>query len=104
MNYVIYDGMSISPILEHGLIEFSNVLGFKRGNTNGDNNVDLADALFIVNYLFSGGGSSTVSTEAVSGAASIGATTATDVAATGVTEAGVMLETGELGLEKFTGT
>ena len=59
LNYVIYDGMSISPILEHGIIEFSDVLGFKRGNTNGDSNVDLADALFIVNYLFSGGGSPT---------------------------------------------
>ena len=34
---------------------FVNNPGFRRGNTNGDSGVDLADALFVVNYLFSGG-------------------------------------------------
>ena len=55
VNYVIYDGMSISPIKIDGVIEFDSTPGFRRGNTNGDSGVDLADALFVVNYLFAGG-------------------------------------------------
>lgn len=54
-NYIIYDGLSISPIKIDGVVEFVNNPGFRRGNTNGDSGVDLADALFVVNYLFSGG-------------------------------------------------
>lgn len=55
LNYVIYDGLSIIPILENGVIEFLDQPGFKRGNTNSDSGVDLADALFIVNWLFADG-------------------------------------------------
>jgi len=55
LNYVIYDGLSITPILESGLVEFVDQPGFKRGNSNGDANVDLGDSLYIVNWLFSGG-------------------------------------------------
>ena len=55
VNYVIFDGLSISPIKEDGIVEFVNSPGFRRGNTNSDSGVDLADALFVVNYLFAGG-------------------------------------------------
>ena len=55
INYIIYNGLSISPIKIDGVVEIVNNPGFRRGNTNGDSGVDLADALFVVNYLFSGG-------------------------------------------------
>ena len=55
VNYVIYDGLSISPIKIDGVVEFDSTPGFRRGNTNSDSGVDLADALYVVNYLFAGG-------------------------------------------------
>ncbi|MGE4619707.1 MAG: hypothetical protein AAEJ04_07865 [Planctomycetota bacterium] len=55
LNYVIFDGLSISPILENGIVEFVDQPGFRRGNTNSDSNIDLADSLFVMNWLFSGG-------------------------------------------------
>ncbi len=55
INYVIYDGLSIAPIKIDGVVEFVSNPGFRRGNTNNDSAVDLADSLFVVNYLFSGG-------------------------------------------------
>ena len=30
-------------------------INFRRGDTNGDSTVDIADALFVMNWLFSGG-------------------------------------------------
>ena len=55
LNYVIYDGLSIGPILENGIVEFVDQPGFRRGDTNGDSTVDIADALFVMNWLFSSG-------------------------------------------------
>lgn len=55
LNYVIYDGLSITPILENGIVEFLDQPGFRRGNANGDSGIDLADALFVMNWLFAGG-------------------------------------------------
>jgi len=55
LNYVIFDGLSVVPVLENGIVEFLDQPGFKRGNTNSDSGVDLGDALYIVNWLFAGG-------------------------------------------------
>ena len=55
LNYVIFDGLSISPILENGIVEFLDAPGFLRGNSNGDSSIDLADALFVMNWLFVSG-------------------------------------------------
>ena len=55
LNYVIFDGLSISPILENGIVEFGEQPGFLRGNSNGDSSIDLADALFVMNWLFVSG-------------------------------------------------
>jgi len=55
LNYVIYDGLSITPILENGIVEFLDQPGFRRGNANGDANIDLGDALFGMNWLFANG-------------------------------------------------
>ncbi len=56
-NFVIIQGLSFSPILEDGLVcvpEPGKDL-FKRGDANDDGIVDLADPIFIINYLFVGG-------------------------------------------------
>lgn len=54
-NYVIFDGLSIAPILENGIVEFLDQPGFRRGNANGDTGIDLADALYVMNWLFVSG-------------------------------------------------
>ncbi|MEC9476221.1 MAG: hypothetical protein VX764_04205 [Planctomycetota bacterium] len=59
LNYVIYDGLSITPILENGIVEFLDQPGFRRGNANGDANIDLGDALFGMNWLFANGSTPT---------------------------------------------
>ena len=55
-NVVITDdGLGIPPILEDGLVEIVAGPAFIRGDANGSMTVDLADAIYILGFLFSGG-------------------------------------------------
>lgn len=50
---VVIAGASITPIVTEGLVTVDT--SFLRGNCNGDATVDLADPIFVEQYLFSGG-------------------------------------------------
>lgn len=45
----------IFPVQEDGIIEIVDLPGFIRGNPNGDSAVNVADAIFIIQYLFTMG-------------------------------------------------
>lgn len=57
VNYVILDGgESVTPLVEHGTVTFDNsVEVFVRGNVNNDLAVNIADAIFVLTYLFAQG-------------------------------------------------
>ena len=55
-NVVItVDGLGIPPIFEDGLVEIVGGPSFIRGDANGDGSVNLADAIYVLGFLFSGG-------------------------------------------------
>ena len=52
---VVPPGLGIFPIREHCEIQFLDLPSFKRGNVNGDLTFNLADAVFVINWLFASG-------------------------------------------------
>jgi len=51
---VTTDLQGITPIQENGIVQIVNQPSFVRGNANGDSSVNLADAIFTLQFLFSG--------------------------------------------------
>ncbi|NCG12296.1 MAG: hypothetical protein GWP38_03005, partial [Planctomycetia bacterium] len=56
-NVVVVNGSSISPTLNDGSVTLEPIfdIPFVRGNCNGDNKVNIADGIWILNYLFNQG-------------------------------------------------
>lgn len=52
---VVPPGLGIFPIREDCEIQFLDLPSFKRGNVNGDLTLNLADAVFVINWLFASG-------------------------------------------------
>jgi len=52
---VVPPGLGIFPIREDCEIQFLDLPSFKRGNVNGDLVLNLADAVFVINWLFASG-------------------------------------------------
>ena len=51
-NVITVGGSSVLPDRLPGSIEFVDLPLFKRGDSNGDSFVNLADAIFLIQYLF----------------------------------------------------
>ena len=51
-NVVTVNGQSVFPALTPATVEFVDVPTFVRGDANHDNIANIADGIFIVNYLF----------------------------------------------------
>lgn len=54
-NVITVNSSSIQPTLVNGILDIIMLPSFKRGDTNNDNQVNIADGVFLVQYLFTGG-------------------------------------------------
>lgn len=54
-NVLSETGFSVFPQLVDGSVTFVDLPGFKRGDANGDGIVNIADAIFVINFLFTSG-------------------------------------------------
>ncbi|MGE4619706.1 MAG: dockerin type I domain-containing protein [Planctomycetota bacterium] len=54
-NILTIDGISTMPLLQGGEICFINAVTFMRGDANDDGSLNLADAIFMINYFFGDG-------------------------------------------------